>query len=63
MPTHGALSKAGKVRDQTPKISPTPKKKERRGPRMKNRRRYVKRILQGREAGQQYLRKRKRRRR
>ncbi|RJS79180.1 30S ribosomal protein S30e [Candidatus Bathyarchaeota archaeon] len=27
MPTHGSLSKAGKVRSQTPKIEPRPRRK------------------------------------
>lgn len=28
MPTHGSLTKAGKVRNQTPKIAPQAKKKQ-----------------------------------
>ena len=50
MPTHGSLSKAGKVRSQTPKIEA----RERRSliPRVRNRRAYEKRIVLGRRAGQ-----------
>jgi small subunit ribosomal protein S30e len=43
MPTHGSLTKAGKVRAQTPKIEGTPRKST--IPRRKNRANYVKRIL------------------
>jgi len=50
MPTHGALSKAGKVRSQTPKIEAAPKKG--RMPRIRCRRNYEKRIILQRKAGQ-----------
>jgi len=52
MPTHGSLSKAGKVRSQTPKIQPTPKKGP--NPRRKSRRNYEKRIILQRKAGQNW---------
>ena len=43
MPSHGSVTKAGKVRSATPKIEPKPK--EFPPPRIRNRRNYVKRIL------------------
>jgi small subunit ribosomal protein S30e len=43
MPTHGSLTKAGKVRAQTPKIEGVKKKGS--APRRRNRRNYVKRVL------------------
>lgn len=43
MPSHGSLTKAGKVRNQTPKIQPKEKHKE--VPRVRNRKEYEKRIL------------------
>lgn len=52
MPTHGSLSKAGKVRGQTPKIEPTPRKSAM--PRRRARRNYEKRILLQRKAGQNW---------
>lgn len=50
MPTHGSLSKAGKVRSQTPKIEG----RQRRSPipRVRNRRTFEKRIILGRNPGQ-----------
>ncbi len=53
MPTHGSLSKAGKVRSQTPKIAPTEKRKP--TPRMRSRRNYEKRLLLQRKAGQNWV--------
>jgi small subunit ribosomal protein S30e len=53
MPTHGSLSKAGKVRSQTPKIQATSKKGP--GPRVKNRRNYEKRLMLQRKAGQNWI--------
>ncbi len=52
MPTHGSLTKAGKVRSQTPKIEA----KERRSsiPRFRARRNYEKRIILQRKAGQNW---------
>ncbi|GAB6147958.1 30S ribosomal protein S30e [Stetteria hydrogenophila] len=44
MPTHGSMTKAGKVRKQTPKIEPKPKK--RLPPRLRNRLKYERKILQ-----------------
>ncbi|MEM0005467.1 MAG: 30S ribosomal protein S30e [Ignisphaera sp.] len=38
MPSHGSLTKAGKVRSQTPKIAPRPKRNL--VPRVRNRREY-----------------------
>ncbi len=48
MPTHGSMTKAGKVRKQTPKIPG----KERKGlpPRIRNRQRFIKRFLKRQEA-------------
>ncbi len=43
MPTHGSLTKAGKVRSQTPKIPPKPKKNK--PPRVRNRVEYVRRFV------------------
>lgn len=44
MPTHGSMTKAGKVRKQTPKIEGKPKKGI--PPRIKNRLKYIKRVEQ-----------------
>ncbi len=43
MPTHGSLTKAGKVRAQTPKIVGIERKSP--NPRRRNRTNYVKRVL------------------
>jgi small subunit ribosomal protein S30e len=43
MPTHGSLTKAGKVRNATPKIPP--KQKKNKPPRLRNRVEYVRRVL------------------
>ncbi|MCS7107714.1 MAG: 30S ribosomal protein S30e [Acidilobaceae archaeon] len=40
MPTHGSMTKAGKVRKATPKIEPKPKVRP--FPRVNNRKRYQK---------------------
>ncbi|UCF45377.1 MAG: 30S ribosomal protein S30e [Candidatus Bathyarchaeota archaeon] len=53
MPTHGALSKAGKVRSQTPKIPA--KQKVKPSPKNRNRRNYEKRIVLQRKPGQNWL--------
>jgi small subunit ribosomal protein S30e len=53
MPTHGALSKAGKVRSQTPKIEA--KEKIKPNPKARSRRNYEKRIVLQRKAGQNWL--------
>ena len=44
MPSHGSLTKAGKVRNQTPKIPPKPKKNL--TPRVRNRKEYIRRTRQ-----------------
>ena len=51
MPTHGALSKAGKVRMQTPKVETTAKKSSS-GPRVSNRKLYHNRLELSRNIGQ-----------
>jgi small subunit ribosomal protein S30e len=51
VPTHGALSKAGKVRAQTPKIETT-KNKNSSGPKVSNRKLYHNRVVLGRNIGQ-----------
>jgi small subunit ribosomal protein S30e len=56
MPTHGSLSKAGKVRGQTPKIEPTVKRTQ--TPKLRNRRNYEKRIILQKKPGQNYARTR-----
>ncbi len=43
MPTHGSLTKAGKVRAQTPKIDGIPKKAP--SPKKRNKANYSKRIV------------------
>lgn len=50
MPTHGSLTKAGKVRSQTPKLPA--REKHSPIPKIRNVRNYVKRIVMGRSAGQ-----------
>ena len=44
MPTHGSLTKAGKVRSQTPKVEKTVDRSGP-GPLRKNQRLYIKRIV------------------
>ncbi|HEX9914212.1 MAG TPA: 30S ribosomal protein S30e [Candidatus Bathyarchaeia archaeon] len=44
MPTHGSLTKAGKVRAQTPKIEPTNNLKSP-GPIRRNKRNYMSRVV------------------
>jgi small subunit ribosomal protein S30e len=53
MPTHGSLSKAGKVRSQTPKIQAQVKKSP--NPKFRNKRNYEKRVLMQRKAGQNWV--------
>lgn len=48
MPSHGSLTKAGKVRSQTPKIQPKEKHKE--VPRVRNRKEFEKRVLKAKSA-------------
>ncbi|MDH5441944.1 MAG: 30S ribosomal protein S30e [Candidatus Bathyarchaeota archaeon] len=50
MPTHGSLSKAGKVRSQTPKMETS--ERSRPIPRVRYRRAYEKRVILGRNVGQ-----------
>ncbi|MCJ7719611.1 30S ribosomal protein S30e [Candidatus Bathyarchaeota archaeon] len=47
------MSKAGKVRGQTPKIQATTKKSP--SPRFRNRRNYEKRVMLQRKAGQNWV--------
>ncbi|MFX1563487.1 MAG: 30S ribosomal protein S30e [Promethearchaeota archaeon] len=51
--SHGSLTKAGKVRNQTPKVEARVRKTP--IPRLRNRRNYLKRVLQGKTAGQPKL--------
>ncbi|MEA2090649.1 MAG: 30S ribosomal protein S30e [Thermoproteota archaeon] len=60
MPSHGSLSKAGKVRSQTPKLES--RKKSHPTPRVRNRRAYEKRVILGRNVGQFRPNRRRRRR-
>ncbi|MCD6444178.1 30S ribosomal protein S30e [Candidatus Bathyarchaeota archaeon] len=53
MPTHGSLTKAGKVRSQTPKIPGRPRKFP--PPKVRNRRNYVKRLILNRKPGQNWM--------
>jgi len=53
LPTHGSLSKAGKVRSQTPKIEARSKKDI--PPRLRFRRNFEKRILLQRKSGQNWI--------
>ncbi|MBD3229773.1 MAG: 30S ribosomal protein S30e [Candidatus Lokiarchaeota archaeon] len=48
--SHGSLTKAGKVRSQTPKVPSHRPPKE--IPRVRNRKNYIKRIQRNRDAGQ-----------
>jgi small subunit ribosomal protein S30e len=48
--SHGSLTKAGKVRNQTPKVEAKTHVKE--IPRVRNKDHYVKRVIQGYEVGQ-----------
>ncbi|MBM4401115.1 MAG: 30S ribosomal protein S30e [Crenarchaeota archaeon] len=53
MPTHGSLSKAGKVRSQTPKILAQEKTKP--SPKARSRRNYEKRVVLQRKPGQNWI--------
>jgi small subunit ribosomal protein S30e len=61
MPSHGSLSKAGKVRSITPKIDG--RERRSRVPRIDNRNSYHKRFVLSRESGQYTPGKRRRKRR
>jgi small subunit ribosomal protein S30e len=51
--SHGSLTKAGKVRGQTPQVSKTGiNSKNKKIPRIRNRENYIKRILKLKYAGQ-----------
>ena len=52
MPTHGSLTKAGKVRGQTPKIEGKVRKS--RSPRVKSKRSFRTRIVLNRTIGQKW---------
>ncbi|TMI23455.1 30S ribosomal protein S30e [Candidatus Bathyarchaeota archaeon] len=54
MPTHGSLTKAGKVRQQTPKIQALNRPSK--SPRERVRRNATKRLVLGRKPGQNYIR-------
>lgn len=51
--THGSTTKAGKVRKQTPQI-PTSVKHKKLCPRVRNRRKYEKRVVLERKVGQNW---------
>jgi len=53
MPTHGSLSKAGKVRSQTPKIEAQVRKSPH--PSFRNKRNYEKRVMMQRKPGQNWV--------
>jgi small subunit ribosomal protein S30e len=57
MPTHGSLTKAGKVRAQTPKIEGKPRKSL--TPRRRNRVNFQKRITYGQSDTRRYRRRRR----
>jgi len=61
MPSHGSLSKAGKVRSITPKVEA--RERHSSAPRVDNRSAFRKRFILSREAGQYKPGQRKRRRR
>lgn len=60
MPTHGSLTKAGKVRNQTPKIT-SDKKRKSLGPRRTNQRNYVRMLADTRYGNGRGRRRRRRR--
>ncbi|HID17035.1 TPA: 30S ribosomal protein S30e [Candidatus Bathyarchaeota archaeon] len=53
MPTHGSITKAGKVRSQTPKIQGRDKRSC--VPRVRARKNAYKRLVLGRRAGQNWM--------
>ncbi|NWG09269.1 MAG: 30S ribosomal protein S30e [Nitrososphaerales archaeon] len=53
MPTHGSLTKAGKVRSATPKLVARPRTAP--IPKMNNRKKFIKRFSLKRRAGQNWL--------
>jgi len=60
MPTHGSITKAGKVRSQTPKIQAMVRTSVM--PRIRSRRNSEKRIVLGRRPGQNWMGDKRRRR-
>ncbi|MCS7141773.1 MAG: 30S ribosomal protein S30e [Candidatus Nitrosocaldus sp.] len=52
MPTHGSITKAGKVKSQTPKLQARPKESP--IPKVRNRSNYVKRFKHNRKPGQNW---------
>jgi len=54
-PTHGSLTKAGKVRGQTPKLEAKPKRSA--IPKVRNKRTYEKRFTLKRKPGQNWMRR------
>ncbi|MEM0030508.1 MAG: 30S ribosomal protein S30e [Candidatus Nitrosocaldus sp.] len=52
MPTHGSITKAGKVKSQTPKLQARPKESP--VPKVRNRSNYVKRLKYNRKPGQNW---------
>ncbi|HUI22992.1 MAG TPA: 30S ribosomal protein S30e [Nitrososphaerales archaeon] len=54
-PTHGSLTKAGKVRSQTPKLEGKPKRSK--IPKVRNKRTYEKRFTLKRKPGQNWMRR------
>ena len=57
--SHGSLTKAGKVRNQTPKVEARPRKG--RSPSLRNKRNYIKRVKRELPVGQPDLRQLRRR--
>ena len=53
--SHGSLTKAGKVRSQTPKVKS--KKSPKPIPRIRNKRNYINRIIKGKRSGQEKMRR------
>ncbi len=53
MPTHGSITKAGKVRSQTPKIQG--RERHSPPPRVSLRSKYVKRVMLNRKPGQNWI--------
>jgi|FaiFalFF_MnMetaG_3_1042247.scaffolds.fasta_scaffold01828_2 small subunit ribosomal protein S30e len=52
MPTHGSITKAGKVRSQTPKLQARPKHSP--VPKVRNKRNFIKRLKLKRRVGQNW---------
>lgn len=57
--SHGSLTKAGKVRNQTPKVEARPRKGP--TPSLRNKRNFIKRVQRGMPAGQPEFRREGRR--